>query len=348
MRSFTVWLALASAMGASAQLNSLIKKAGKLYFGTATDNGELSTPEYLYILSNTSEFGQLTPANYMKWEFVEPEEGVFNFTGGDVVADLATKNRQYLRCHNLVWHSQLAPYVTANTWSKKNLTAMLTQHVIREASHWAGQCYAWDVINEALNDNGTYRSDVFYDILGEDYFKIAFAAAAIADPFAKLYYNDYNIESPGPKATAAQGIVKMLKKAGIRIDAVGLQSHFIVGETPSIDAQIANMEAFTALGVEVAQTELDVRLLEPETPENLAQQSLDYASSVGACMQVKGCVGVTVWDFYDPFSWVPGVFTGYGSADLWFANYTKHPAYYGIVNAIKNSTSHNIGWPWKA
>lgn len=94
----------------------------------------------------------------------------------------------------------------------------------------------------------------------------------------------------------------MLKKSFLRIDGVGLQSHFIVGETPSIDAQIANMKAFTALGVDVAQTELDIRLLEPETPANLAQQIKDYEASVGACMQVKGCVGTTIWDFYDPVS----------------------------------------------
>jgi endo-1,4-beta-xylanase len=192
--------------------------------------------------------------------------------------------------------------VTELTWDKANLTAMLREHVYREASHWAGQCYAWDVVNEGLNDDGTYRSDVFYDTLGDEYFLIAFEEAARADPTAKLYYNDYNIEYPGPKSDAAQRIVKLIQDAGLRIDGVGLQSHFIVGETPTIDQQISNMKAFTDLGVDVAITELDIRLQLPADEQNLAQQSDDYRTTVGACMQVKRCVGVTLWDFYDPVS----------------------------------------------
>lgn len=200
-----------------------------------------------------------------------------------------------------MWENQLPDWVTADTWDKENLTAALIQHVTHEASHWAGQCYAWDVVNEALNEDGTFLNDTFYSILGQDYIKIAFSAAAAADPWAKLYYNDYNIEYPGPKSTSAQeNIVKYLKDAHIRIDGVGLQSHFIVGETPSIEDQTANMLSFTDLGVDVAITELDIRLNLPANKSSLAQQSLDYQSTVGACLNVKRCVGITVWDFYDP------------------------------------------------
>lgn len=211
------------------------------------------------------------------------------------------KNRQILRCHNLVWHRALADWVTADTWDKENLTAALIQHVTREASHWAGQCYAWDVVNEALNEDGTFRNDTFYNILGQEYIKIAFEAAAAADPWAKLYYNDFNIESAGPKSLSAQNnIVQYLRKSGVRIDGVGLQSHFLVGQTPTLEDQVNNMHAFTKLGVDVAITELDIRLDLPANEFNLAQQSLDYQATVGACILVKGCVGVTVWDFYDP------------------------------------------------
>lgn len=179
---------------------------------------------------------------------------------------------------------------------------MLREHVFREASHWAGQCYAWDVVNEGLNEDGTYRQSVFYNVLGEDYFKIAFETAAMADPHAKLYYNDYNIESPGAKVEGAKRIVKLIQDAGLRIDGVGLQSHFIVGSTPTIDQQIEVQNGFTDMGVEVAITELDIRLDLPVNETNLAQQKQDYKTTMGACMQVKKCVGVTVWDFYDPVS----------------------------------------------
>lgn len=153
----------------------------------------------------------------------------------------------------------------------------------------------------ALNDDtdATFRTNVFYNTIGEDYIRIAFETAAAADPDAKLYYNDYNIESAGAKATAALNIVKNLKASGTKIDGVGFESHFIVGSTPSKAAIMSSMEAFTALGVEVAITELDIRMTLPSTTALLTQQSTDYQNTVAACVAVADCVGVTVWDFDD-------------------------------------------------
>jgi endo-1,4-beta-xylanase len=240
----------------------------------------------------------------LQWEFVEPSPGVFNYTPGSIVANLATKNRQILRCHNLVWYSQLAPWVTTTTWTAASLSRALVQHITHEVSHWRSQCYAWDVVNEALNDDGSYRNNTFLQLLGPEYLKIAFAAAGAADPAAKLYYNDYNIEYAGPKATAArEKIVGFLQDAGIRIDGVGLESHFLVGETPSLEDQVENMQSFVRMGVDVAITELDVRMLNRPDEASLAQQTKDYQAAVGACLQVPRCVGITVWDFYDPVCW---------------------------------------------
>jgi endo-1,4-beta-xylanase len=182
---------------------------------------------------------------------------------------------------------------------------MLENHVTNEVAHWAGQCYAWDVVNEGLNEDGTYRNTIFYQMLGEDYLKIAFAAAAKADPKAKLYYNDYNLEWPSAKTAGAARIVKLLQDAGIKIDGVGLQAHHVLPRNPSLDEQIAAIQEFAALGVEVAITELDVRIPLPTNETNLEQQKQAYKNTVGACAQVKACVGVTVWDFYDPVSEFP-------------------------------------------
>jgi endo-1,4-beta-xylanase len=182
------------------------------------------------------------------------------------------------------------------------LTNALQAHITGEVTQYKGKCYAWDVVNEALNADGTFGSDVFFDILGQDYIQIAFEAAAAADPDAKLYYNDFGIETVGAKSTAAQGIVKTLQAAGVSIDGVGFQSHFIVGSTPSTAAQVSNLEAFTALGVEIAITELDIRMTLPSTAALLVQQKIDYKTTTSACVAVKGCVGVTVWDFDDKVS----------------------------------------------
>lgn len=235
----------------------------------------------------------------MKWDSIEPQPNKFSFTAGDKIASLAKANGQLLRCHNLVWHQQLPAWVTGGTWTKDTLTAALKNHITNEVTHYKGQCYAWDVVNEALEDNGTFRNDVFFRVLGQDYIKIAFETAAAADPDTKLYYNDFNIESPGKKSTAAQGIIKTLKAAGVKVDGAGFQAHFTVGGTPSKAVQMANLQAFTALGVEVAITELDIRMKLPSTDALIAQQKKDYATSTSACVAVKGCVGITVWDFDD-------------------------------------------------
>ncbi|PMD18454.1 carbohydrate-binding module family 1 protein [Hyaloscypha hepaticicola] len=317
------------------QLNTLAKAKGLKYFGSATDNDELSDTTYVSILSNTSQFGQITPGNTQKWVYTEPSQNAFSWTQGDVITSFAEGNGQLLRCHNLVWYNELPSWVTSGTWTNATLIAALKNHIANEVTHYKGQCYAWDVVNEAFNDDGTYRVDVFYTTIGPEYIPIAFETAALYDSKVKLYYNDYNIESAGAKSTAAQNLVSSLKARGIKIDGVGLQAHFIVGETPSLSSLISNLKAFTALGVEVAYTELDIRFTSlPPTAAGLTQQGIDYANTVSACVETTDCVGVTVWDYTDKYSWIPATFPGQGDACLWYANFTLHPAYYSVVSAL--------------
>ncbi|KUJ15229.1 uncharacterized protein LY89DRAFT_588206 [Mollisia scopiformis] len=317
------------------QLNALAKAKGLKYFGSATDNSELSDTTYVSILSNISQFGQITLGNTQKWVYTEPTQNTFSWTQGDVITSFAEGNGQLLRCHNLVWYNELPSWITSGTWTNATLIAAMKNHIANEVTHYKGQCYAWDVVNEAFNDDGTYRVDVFYTTIGPEYIPIAFETAALYDDTVKFYYNDYNIEYAGAKATAAQNLVSSLKARGIRIDGVGLQGHFIVGETPSLASQISNLESFTALGVEVAYTELDIRFSSlPPTTAGLTQQGTDYVNTVMACVETKNCVGVTVWDFTDKYSWIPSTFSGQGDACLWYSDFTLHPAYYSVVTAL--------------
>lgn len=215
--------------------------------------------------------------------------------------------------------------VSSGSWTTSTLQNVLTTHITNEVTHvslantslrstlknrhltreqqYKGQCYAWDVVNEALQDTGSYRADVFYNILGTSYIPFAFKAAAAADSSAKLYYNDYNIEYSGAKLTAAVNIVKNIQSSGGKIDGVGLQGHFIVGSTPSKASLVSAMQSFTALGVEVAYTELDIRHSSvPASAAAQQQQATDYVTVVSACLSVAKCVGVTVWDFDDQVS----------------------------------------------
>ena len=212
----------------------------------------------------------------------------------------------------------------------------MKNHITQTVTHYKGKCAHWDVVNEALNEDGTYRTSVFYNTIGEAYIPIAFAAAAAADPDAKLYYNDYNIEAAGAKSTGAQRIVKLIKQYGAKIDGAGMQAHLIVGSTgsESVSAWTANMNAFTALNVDVAITELDIRTTVPATAAAVTQQAKDYANAVLGCKAVARCVGITIWDYTDKYSWIPSVFTGQGAALPWDENLNKKTEVYdAILNA---------------
>ncbi|KAJ7277471.1 beta-1,4-endoxylanase [Mycena rebaudengoi] len=312
--------------------NTIAKSTGgKLYFGSATDNPELTDAAYVALLSDNTLFGQITPGNSMKWDATEPSRGTFTFTNGDTVAALAKKNSQLLRGHNCVWYNQLPSWVSSGGFNATTLTTILQTHCSTVVSHYKGQVYAWDVVNEPFNDDGTWRSFVFFNTLGMSYVSLALQAARAADPAAKLYINDYNIDSSGAKATAMVNLVKQLKASNVPIDGVGIQGHLIVGQVPSAASLIANYKQFTALGVEIAITELDIRMTLPVTAALLAQQKADYQTVIGACKAVAGCVGVTIWDYTDKYSWIPGVFSGQGAALPWDNNFIRKPAYDGIV-----------------
>ncbi|CDO75179.1 hypothetical protein BN946_scf184866.g20 [Trametes cinnabarina] len=253
-------------------LHTLAKAAGKLYFGTATDNPELTDTAYVAKLDDNKEFGQITPGNSMKWDATEPERGTFTFAAGDVIANLAKTNGQLLRGHNCVWYNQLPSWVANGQFTAADLTDVIQTH-----------CDSWDVIN-------------------------------------------------GAKATAMLNLVKQLQADGVPIDGVGFQCHFIVGEIPGTFQQ--TLEQFTALGIEVAITELDIRMTLPSTDALLAQQQKDYETVVQACMNVDGCIGFTIWDWTDKYSWVPSTFPGQGAACPWDENFNKKPAYSGIVAAL--------------
>ncbi|KAF2972362.1 hypothetical protein GQX73_g1085 [Xylaria multiplex] len=319
--------------GASAQLNKLAKAAGKLYFGSATDNGELSDTNYVNILKNTDEgtpaypLSVKTPGNAQKWQYIEPSQGTFSYTSGDQIANLAATN------------------VSSGTWTKDTLTAVVNTHISNVVGHYKGKCYAWDVINEALNEDGSYRTNVFYNVLGDSYFALAFQAAAAADPAAKLYYNDYNIESTGSKQAGVVKIVSLVKNAGAKIDGVGMQAHLIVGSTPSQSSLQSAMASYVAAGVtEVAYTELDIRFSSlPSTASGLQQQATDYTAVTKACLAEKACVGITIWDYTDKYSWIPSTFPGQGDALLYDSELNKKPAWTAVSSVLAAAATGGSG-----
>jgi endo-1,4-beta-xylanase len=327
--------AVLAASGASAQLNQLAVKAGLLYFGTSMDNSYQSDSAFMNILNNKNEIGQLVPENGQKWSNTEPNRNQFSYSNADVVPNVAARNGQILRCHTFVWHNQLPGWVANTNWNANDLRSIITAHINNVGAHYKGKCYAWDVVNEAADDNGGWRNSIFYRVLGTEFLPYAFKAAKAIDSNVKLYYNDYNLEYGEAKTDRAIEIVNTIQRAGAPIDGVGFQGHLIVGQTPSRAALAGVLRRFTALGVEVAYTEIDIR--HEGVPASAAanrQQGVDYANVVGSCIDVEGCVGITVWGFSDKYSWVPGTFPGTGEALIYDQYFNKKPAWTSVSSVL--------------
>ncbi|GAB2948439.1 endo-1,4-beta-xylanase [Streptomyces heilongjiangensis] len=318
----------AAQAAADTPLRDLAAARGKA-IGTAVTGSKL-TGTYGDIAGR--EFNWLTPGNAMKWASVEPSRGTFDWTEADRIVDFAEAHDQDVRGHTLVWHSQNPDWLANGTWTPAQLRQLMTDHIALEVGRYKGRLAAWDVVNEPFNEDGTFRQTLWYNGLGADYIAQALTAARAADPAAKLYINDYNVEGVNAKSTALYNLVKDLKARGVPIDGVGLQAHLILGQVPATFQQ--NIQRFADLGLDVAVTELDIRMQTPATDAKLAQQRTEYEAVFKACVAVSRCTGVTVWGFTDSDSWIPDTFPGEGAATPYDANYQPKPAYYGIVTAL--------------
>jgi len=312
-------------------LAQLAERHGR-YFGSATDNPELTDTAYTKILG--SEFDMITPGNGMKWYATEPRQGVFDWTNGDQIVNLARANHQRVRAHTLVWHSQLPDWLTSGTWTADELRAVLKKHITTEVRHYRGKVYSWDVVNEAFNEDGTYRDTIWYRTLGPGYIADALRWAHQADPHAKLYLNDYNIEATGPKSDAYYALAKQLRAQHVPLDGIGLQAHLALqyGYPATLED---NLRRFSRLGLDTALTEVDVRMQLPATDAKLTEQAAWYRDLTGACLAVRGCVGVTIWDYTDRYSWIPAVFPGEGAALPWDEQLNAKPAYHALSEALR-------------
>jgi endo-1,4-beta-xylanase len=301
------------------------------YFGAALNPDDFDERPYRELAKK--QLTAVTPENAMKWASVEPLRGQFDWKRADALVAFAKANGQKIRGHTLVWHQQVPSWLVNGAFQPNEVRDLLVAHIALEAGRYKGAIYAWDVVNEAFADDGSWRRSIWYDAMGPDYVAIALKAARAADPAAKLYINDYRVETDGPKMRALYDLVASLKRAGAPIDGVGLQAHFIAGPMPA-DIQSV-MQKFAALGVDVAVTELDFRIRLPAGHKKLSAQAADYASVVSACRATKRCVGVTAWGVTDDHSWIPSFFSGYGAALPFDEKYRPKPAVAAMIEAFK-------------
>ena len=228
------------------------------YIGTAINKFQIEETDSVMAKIVGNDFNSITAENIMKSMMIHPERDSFNYELADKFVALGEKYDMFIHGHTLIWHSQLSPWFQTIEDSLEFASAT-ERHVKDIVTHYKGRINSWDVVNEALNEDGTLRKSVFLDKMGEDYLANAFKWAAEIDPKADLYYNDYNMTNADKRKGAIRLVQNILDK-GIKVDGIGMQGHWHL-DSPSIEDIEQSILDYASLGVKVAITELDVSVL---------------------------------------------------------------------------------------
>lgn len=297
------------------------------YIGTALSANQIEQKDAKVNSLICKEFNAITAENIMKSMFIHPQKDKYDFALTDKFVAYGKKNKMYIHGHTLIWHSQLAPWM-AQIKDSTEMKAFMKDHITTIVSKYKGRIDSWDVVNEALNEDGTLRKSVFLNTLGEQYLIDAFKLAAAADPKTDLYYNDYNNEEPA-KREGTINLIKKIKAAGGKVDGVGIQAHWRL-ESPSLEEIEKSILAYSAIGVKVAFTELDITVLPnpwdlkgadvnqnfegsakmnpyPESLPDSVQEKLAqrYSDIFKLFLKHKDKISrVTFWGVYDGQSWL--------------------------------------------
>lgn len=288
-----------------------------------------------------AHFDSLTAENEMKWGATEPQPASFSFAAGDELVAFAAQNGMRMRGHTLVWHQQLADW--AKDLPADELRPAMRRHIEALVGRWRGRIAQWDVVNEAITEDGKLRDSPFLR-LGETYLDEAFRLAHAADPEARLFYNDCGIEAGegNTKSDAVYRLCARMRQAGVPIHGIGMQMHVDPRHWPTAEQIRKNVERFAALGLLVEFTEMDIAVGEMpgSLPEKLQRQRAIAHDIVAACLHVDKCTGITLWGASDADSWLCterwARLRGRGPHyPLAFdADLDPKPMYFGILDAL--------------
>lgn len=265
MRNAAMIALLATGLVATAKAPTTLKDAYNRDFlvGAAMNAAQITGADTRGDAIIEAQFNSISPENALKWESVNPEPGIYDFRLADDYVEFGEKHHMFIVGHNLVWHNQVPAWVfrddKGSLLTRDALLDRMHDHIRSVVGRYKGRIQSWDVVNEALNEDGTLRQSLWYKIIGPDYIEKAFEFAHEADPQAQLTYNDYNLENE-PKRNGAIALIKKLKDDGIPITSVGIQGHDNLN-WPTVEQEDATISAFAALGVKVAISELDIDVL---------------------------------------------------------------------------------------
>jgi endo-1,4-beta-xylanase len=357
---------------ATAQAPTSLKDAykGDFVIGAAMNAAQITGQDQRGDALIESQFNSISPENALKWESIHPEPGKYDFDLADTYVAFGEEYHMFIAAHTLVWHNQTPAWVfrdgKGNLLDRDALLKRMHDHISTVVGRYKGKIQSWDVVNEALDDDGTLRQSLWYKIIGPDYIEKAFQYAHEADPQAELIYNDYSLENE-PKRKGAIALIKKLKAEGIPIAGVGLQGHYLL-EWPTAEQEDATISDFAALGVKVAITELDINVLpnaghQPTAditlrikenpalnpyvnglPDAVQQQLANhYANLFRVFLKHRDTVTrVTFWNVTDADSWLNNwPVKGRANYPLLFdRNGKPKPAYDAVIRVASESKTH--------
>lgn len=236
---------------------------GKYYIGTAMNLAQIHGRDTASVNIIKTQFDAIVAENCMKSMYLQSREGEFFFDDADRFVAFGEENNMFITGHCLIWHSQAPGWFfkddKGNDVTREVLVERMKNHITTVVSRYKGRIKGWDVVNEAIMEDGSYRKSKFYEIIGEEFIPLAFQFAQEADPDAELYYNDYNEWYEGKRKTVVE-IIESMKEKGIRIDGIGMQGHISL-EKPDIEQYEATILDYHNAGVKVMITELDLTVL---------------------------------------------------------------------------------------
>ena len=339
----------------SGGIPSLQKKfADDFAIGTALNTEQILEKDSAAAALIPWQFNMATPENIMKAAIIHPQWDSYDFDVADKLIEYGKKHNIKINGHTLIWHSQL-PAFAYKIQSADSFRVFFTNHINTVAGRYSGKVFSWDVVNEALNEDGTMRKSIFLNKLGDDFVTDAFRLAAAASPNTELYYNDYNNEQPTKRAGCI-ALIKKIQAAGVRIDGVGIQGHWKIGKIPFNDIEESIVQ-YAALGLTVMITELDIEVLPRNVegadvsrqmkntpdmnpyvnglPDSIQQQlANDYQALFRLFLKHRDKISrVTFWGVNDGQSWLNNwPVRGRTNYPLLFdRNFKPKPAFYKVI-----------------
>ncbi|HTZ48214.1 MAG TPA: endo-1,4-beta-xylanase [Verrucomicrobiae bacterium] len=281
-RVISIAMFLTTVLAANADAPATLKDAYKqdFFVGTAVNAAQFTEKDTRDADLVKAQFNSITPENALKWENIHPQRNTYAFDLPDKYVAFGEANHMFIVGHCLVWHNQIPGDVfrdgQGNLVTREVLLQRMRDHIHTVVGRYKGRINSWDVVNEALNEDGTLRQSLWLKIIGEDYIEKGFRYAHEADPQAQLTYNDYSLENE-PKRNGAIALISKLKAMGVPITSVGLQGHDSL-TWPSVEQQDATIAAFAKIGVKVVISELDIDVL----PRAANQESAEITTNIKA------------------------------------------------------------------